>query len=127
MNDKQLHNTVDVVNLLSQKEWVVQKPRLIIIQFAKKINCLKNCNTIEEWQIIYSNENIVVWGDFIMVPDEKEHRFPTKYNSHNFNQIITDFSCPLNLINIWRKLNQDKNIILGASLNALKAQNQTIA
>uniref|UniRef100_A0A669F6B0 exodeoxyribonuclease III n=1 Tax=Oreochromis niloticus TaxID=8128 RepID=A0A669F6B0_ORENI len=63
---------------------------------------------IEEWKIIYSIEKVVVAGDFNMVPDEKQDRFPTKYNSPHFNQTIMDFSCTLNLIDIWRKLNPDK-------------------
>uniref|UniRef100_A0A3P9KL10 exodeoxyribonuclease III n=1 Tax=Oryzias latipes TaxID=8090 RepID=A0A3P9KL10_ORYLA len=63
---------------------------------------------IINWKQMYATDNIIVAGDFNVVPDENQDRYPTQHNSPRFNKIISEFSNSLDLIDIWRRQNPNK-------------------
>uniref|UniRef100_A0A3P9MEG4 Ig-like domain-containing protein n=1 Tax=Oryzias latipes TaxID=8090 RepID=A0A3P9MEG4_ORYLA len=57
---------------------------------------------------MYATDKVIVAGDFNVVPDENQDRYPTQHNSPHFNKIISEFSNSLDLIDIWRTQNPNK-------------------
>lgn len=62
-------------------------------------------NNIRELKKKYSTDNLLVGGDFNFVPDEWMDRFPTKYTTHEFNPLFSNFCNNNSLYDIWRHLN----------------------
>lgn len=62
-------------------------------------------NNIREFKNKYSSDNLLVGGDFNFVPDEWLDRFPTRYTTHEFNQLFSNFCNNNSLYDIWRHCN----------------------
>uniref|UniRef100_A0A3B3HKX7 Reverse transcriptase domain-containing protein n=1 Tax=Oryzias latipes TaxID=8090 RepID=A0A3B3HKX7_ORYLA len=76
---------------------------------TKNQKFLTNINhKIINWKQMYATDKIIVAGDFNVVPDENQDRYPTQHNSPHFNKIISEFSNSLDLIDIWRRQNPNK-------------------
>lgn len=55
-------------------------------------------------------------GDWNMVPDEWEDRWPSKFDNHHFNPLMEEFIRDNSLVDIWRNQNPGKNDTPGTSL-----------
>lgn len=62
-------------------------------------------NSVLELKIGYPTDFILMAGDWNMTPDEWEDRWPSKFNSHHFNNTIGEFITKNGLIDIWRSCN----------------------
>uniref|UniRef100_A0A3B3DY82 Reverse transcriptase domain-containing protein n=1 Tax=Oryzias melastigma TaxID=30732 RepID=A0A3B3DY82_ORYME len=70
--------------------------RLLLEDITKMIRIFK---------MQYPTDNIVVGGDFNCVPDEWMDRLPTKFTSHTYSQLLSNFCSNNALYDAWRHLN----------------------
>lgn len=63
---------------------------------------------INELKALHPTDVILIGGDWNMVPDEWEDRWPSKFNNHHFNPLIENFIRDNSLVDIWRTQNPRK-------------------
>ncbi len=63
---------------------------------------------INELKALHPTDVILMGGDWNMVPDEWEDRWPSKFDNHHFNRIIEGFIRDNSLVDIWRTQNPRK-------------------
>lgn len=61
-------------------------------------------SVISDLKRSYPTENIVVGGDFNVVPDETYDRYPPKSTSSLLNPLVSKFCSNLKIIDVWRYL-----------------------
>ena len=60
---------------------------------------------LEGWKVTYNTDKVIVRGDFNLVPDLCIDRLPPRGQSHNYEEIISEFITKGNLIDWWRMRN----------------------
>ncbi len=65
------------------------------------------CVKINQWKVIYSTDEVIIGGDFNLVPDNSVDRLPTRGHHHTFDDIFNSLVSNTNLIDCWRLKNSD--------------------
>lgn len=60
---------------------------------------------IVELRTLYPTNNIILGGDFNIVPEEVIDRYPSKYATQQPNALISQLYAKLSLLDVWRHLN----------------------
>lgn len=68
----------------------------------------KVTETIAELKVLHPTDFVLLGGDWNMVPDEWEDRWPSKFVTHQYNSLMPDFIRDNSLVDIWRNQNVGK-------------------
>lgn len=68
----------------------------------------KVTETIAELKVLHPTDFVLLGGDWNMVPDEWEDRWPSKFVTHQYNSLMPDFIRDHSLVDIWRNQNVGK-------------------
>ncbi len=65
------------------------------------------CVKINQWKMTYSTDEVIIGGDFNLVPDNSVDRLPSRGHHHTFDDIFNNLVSNTNLIDCWRLKNSD--------------------
>lgn len=67
------------------------------------------CVKINQWKMTYLTDEVIIGGDFSLVPDNAVDRLPPRGLHHTFDDIFNNMVSNINLIDCWRFKNPGVN------------------
>lgn len=63
------------------------------------------CIKINQWKVTYSTDEVIIGGDFNLVPDNSVDRLPSRGHLHTLDDIFNNLASNTNLVDCWRLKN----------------------